>query len=430
LGRHGELFAFHADRLGPTRSTKGEFMFDATAHSRSNPDTLSCSDVAVFCEDFIAAVDEYFEWDEMIRPPHRKAMLGGILMGDSESPEVYELRRTKAAVWVRDNGPKLAAALTRHDFKPPSVSVLRIVLLIDDPDAVPSDFHQEWKQIKAPLQQAAIEMRNNKPPADSGLPVQQKGEIMVDGFRQRIPQSFVEIADAARLLYTFYPQNAAEYRRAKSGLKFVRNAIYRGNPEEASNAFPAKGTMLYDALHDYGCRSEHCREEAMTVGNLGHSVATLLPGLWPSLRLVAPGARWHENEEFDWDAAIGELRQIEAAALSAAHNSALTPPTPDQGTGNATPSPAVTQEQGEGNGGAGSAPGKSEDGKPARRKRGRPADTDQKQDKRIYEAWKTGQYKTQADCDRELGLSAGGTYAACERHRKRLERRNKRRRTK
>ncbi len=63
------------------------------------------------------------------------------------------------------------------------------------------------------------------------------------------------------------------------------------------------------------------------------------------------------------------------------------------------------------------------------RKRGRPVDTDPKEDKRIYEAWKTGRHKTYADCDRELGLTRGATYSAVERHRKRLERKEKKRRT-
>ena len=91
---------------------------------------------------------------------------------------------------------------------------------------------------------------------------------------------------------------------------------------------------------------------------------------------------------------------------------------------NLAPPPTDPPKRSEGKGRAGSP-------KPtSKRKRGRPADTDAKEDKRIYEAWKTGQHKTQADCDHELGLPAGGTYAACERHRKRLDRRNKRRRTK
>lgn len=98
------------------------------------------------------------------------------------------------------------------------------------------------------------------------------------------------------------------------------------------------------------------------------------------------------------------------------------PPAPDQ--------PIGKTDEGQGNAGADTAPGEPNDDKSAKRKRGRPPDTDPKEDKRIYEAWKTGQHKTKPDCDCALGLPAGTTYTACERHRKRLERRNKSRRTK
>jgi hypothetical protein len=39
----------------------------------------------------------------------------------------------------------------------------------------------------------------------------------------------------------------------------------------------------------------------------------LLPEVWPELRLVAPGALWHVDPDFDWDAAERELRLIQAA---------------------------------------------------------------------------------------------------------------------
>lgn len=64
---------------------------------------------------------------------------------------------------------------------------------------------------------------------------------------------------------------------------------------------------------------------------------------------------------------------------------------------------------------------------PPKGKRGRPSDYDPKMDKRIHDAWKTGKHRTQQDCDRALGLSLGSTHDACERHRGRLKRKNKRR---
>ncbi|MEN6406358.1 MAG: hypothetical protein ABFC77_07800 [Thermoguttaceae bacterium] len=126
---------------------------------------------------------------------------------------------------------------------------------------------------------------------------------------------------------------------------------------------------------------------------------------------------------------LAMLRKINESAMAGTVDQANnSPPAVDGKAG--SDAPTAKNEQGEGNGGAGSAPAKSEDGKPAKQKRGRPADTDPKRDKQIYEAWKTRQHKTQANCDSALGLPVGTTHAACERHRKRLERRDKNRRTK
>ncbi len=58
-------------------------------------------------------------------------------------------------------------------------------------------------------------------------------------------------------------------------------------------------------------------------------------------------------------------------------------------------------------------------------KRGRPVDTDPKADKQVYDAWKSGQYKTQAECARELGMEEKPAKNAIERHRKRLGRKSK-----
>jgi hypothetical protein len=63
------------------------------------------------------------------------------------------------------------------------------------------------------------------------------------------------------------------------------------------------------------------------------------------------------------------------------------------------------------------------------KRRGRPADTDAKGDKRIFEAWNTGQYKGYADLARELGKTEKEVSLAIDRHRKRLERGERKRRT-
>ncbi|SRR6266478_3301490 len=53
---------------------------------------------------------------------------------------------------------------------------------------------------------------------------------------------------------------------------------------------------------------------------------------------------------------------------------------------------------------------------------GRPPDTDAKEDKRIYDAWNTGQYKRIADLAQALGLPEKEVAKAIDRHRKRLKR--------
>jgi hypothetical protein len=53
---------------------------------------------------------------------------------------------------------------------------------------------------------------------------------------------------------------------------------------------------------------------------------------------------------------------------------------------------------------------------------GRPPDTDAKEDKRISDAWKTGQHKRLADLAQVLGLHEKDVAKAIDRHRKRLKR--------
>lgn len=74
---------------------------------------------------------------------------------------------------------------------------------------------------------------------------------------------------------------------------------------------------------------------------------------------------------------------------------------------------AQTRKQGEG--AAKSAPKR-------RRKRGRPADTDPKADKKIEDAWQTGQYRTHEDLAGALNTSRREVTAALDRQRKRRKR--------
>jgi hypothetical protein len=221
--------------------------------------------------------------------------------------------------------------------RPPAIQLMVPKML-----AAVSEIHA--RQTEVPLSDTARGHCEGTTGTGPGQTVQPEAENMQDAIDQGAPQSFVEIADTARLLYTFYPKDAADYHCAKSGLQFVRDAAYRTpGPEQSSNAFPAKGTMLYAAMADYNCRSDQCHSMAMVVCNLGRAVATLLPALWPSLRLVGVGARWHEDDKFNWDAAIGELRQIEAAALNATQ---VTPaPGPTAGNADLTPLAAKPKQR-------------------------------------------------------------------------------------
>jgi hypothetical protein len=56
------------------------------------------------------------------------------------------------------------------------------------------------------------------------------------------------------------------------------------------------------------------------------------------------------------------------------------------------------------------------------RKRGRPVDTDPKADKRIFDAWSSGSYKTYEELASVLRMNKSAVESAIDRHRKRLKR--------
>lgn len=67
--------------------------------------------------------------------------------------------------------------------------------------------------------------------------------------------------------------------------------------------------------------------------------------------------------------------------------------------------------------------------KGAKRRRGRPRDTDPKADQKIWNAWQTGEHKTYDDLARLLRTSEAEIARAVDRHRRRLERGSANRRT-
>jgi hypothetical protein len=65
----------------------------------------------------------------------------------------------------------------------------------------------------------------------------------------------------------------------------------------------------------------------------------------------------------------------------------------------------------------------------AKRRRGRPIDTDLKEEKRIVSAWESGKYNTYAELARELGTTKRVVKLALDRHRQRMNREKKSPRT-
>lgn len=123
--------------------------------------------------------------------------------------------------------------------------------------------------------------------------------------------SLTEIADRARILYTAYPQASAEYARDKRNLEDWQNLESLGRVKGHEKDYGR------DLLEHYKESAASCARWAQWVAELALIVAQRLPSLWPQLRLVQVGARWHEGQGVDWDAAVAELRAIEAAALQA-----------------------------------------------------------------------------------------------------------------
>jgi hypothetical protein len=69
----------------------------------------------------------------------------------------------------------------------------------------------------------------------------------------------------------------------------------------------------------YFCRDQEeiCTNWAMRVHELAELAAKHLPTVFQSLHWIdTAGLPWHQQEDFDWDAAEAELREIEASALS------------------------------------------------------------------------------------------------------------------
>jgi hypothetical protein len=116
------------------------------------------------------------------------------------------------------------------------------------------------------------------------------------------------------LLYGWYPEAAAKYAKSKAALHDARRR--RGEDEQDIEA---------GALFHFKDAAESCRQCAKRIGDLALVVARVFPDLWPQIRLVEVGARWHEESNLHWDVAVAELRRIEAVALASNDNHVITP---------------------------------------------------------------------------------------------------------
>jgi hypothetical protein len=122
---------------------------------------------------------------------------------------------------------------------------------------------------------------------------------------------------------------------------------------------------------------------------------------------------WQQDQEFrrrtrellgrdDWNPLLGELLGF-LQRLETAPSTAFGPPV------SPAMNPAGDQKVGSNQ---------------SRRKRGRPRDTNLKEDKRVFDAWQTRQHMTYADLARALGKGEREVKAAIDRERKRRERRH------
>ena len=127
------------------------------------------------------------------------------------------------------------------------------------------------------------------------------------------PLSLSEIADEARLVRNWYPGAARDYHKAAEALQSIRDMRSMGRTPRSSDA-----ELERDGLEAYSAHAKRCAECSQRLGYLTLAVARRLPTLWPTLKLVGTDTPWHDKPDFDWPAAIAELRAVETAALTAA----------------------------------------------------------------------------------------------------------------
>ena len=126
------------------------------------PADLSPAEVADLADRFVAHVGAYIEWDKTHKltaatahPTEPGSPAEADFLSRLESTSV---RKYDEAAKIRSVGPKLAAALERHDFD--SSGVLSIVHCAGASGGGPDYVRPNWEQHKVALQRAAIQLRN------------------------------------------------------------------------------------------------------------------------------------------------------------------------------------------------------------------------------------------------------------------------------
>ena len=107
------------------------------------------------------------------------------------------------------------------------------------------------------------------------------------------------ISDLARILSAGYPQAAASLRRELDNLRWVREH----QPNEAR-----KHRELVSGV------SAECDQYRLSLLELVQLVRVHLPDVYPRLLIIPNAGPWHNDPSFDWEAAVVELRIVEAAA--------------------------------------------------------------------------------------------------------------------
>jgi len=113
---------------------------------------------------------------------------------------------------------------------------------------------------------------------------------------------FAEVANLARVIRSAYPREAKELKQYAESLAAVRRY---GSPQDEQSALHAS-LSCEKICRWYGCEQ---------LPALSIAVAERWPDLFKRMRAVGSIRAWHDTDDFDWESAVGELREIEAVAL-------------------------------------------------------------------------------------------------------------------